>query len=47
VKKHFDEFVEGFIKAAKETPREFFAPLIVIGRLLRRITISIIKAISK
>lgn len=29
-----NEFIKGFIKGAKETPRGFFAPAVAIWRLL-------------
>ncbi len=29
-----NDFMQGFVKGAKETPRIFFAPLIAIWRLL-------------
>lgn len=38
-----NDFVQGFIKGAKETPRAFFAPLIAIWRLLLVTTESLIK----
>ena len=28
------EFIEGFVKGAKETPRAFFAPAIALWRLV-------------
>lgn len=34
-------FVQGFIKGAKETPKAFFAPLIAVWRLLRSVTDSL------
>ena len=30
-----DEFIRGFIEDVRETPRGFFAPLIVLWRLLK------------
>jgi hypothetical protein len=42
------EFLDGFISAAKETPRGFFAPLIAIWRLFSGVTDSVLKkAITK
>lgn len=38
-----NDFVQGFIKGAKETPRGFFAPLVAIWRLLVATTESQIK----
>lgn len=35
------EFIEGFMKGAKETPKGFFAPLIAIWRLLKGVTDSL------
>jgi hypothetical protein len=37
------EFLDGFISAAKETPRGFFAPLIAIWRLFCGVTDSVLK----
>lgn len=36
-----NEFLKGFIKGAKETPRGFFAPAIAIWRLLFGVTESL------
>lgn len=38
-----NEFVEGFIKGAKETPKGFFAPAIALWRLLVEVSESLIK----
>lgn len=38
-----NDFVQGFIKGAKETPRGFFAPAIAIWRLLVGVTDSLTK----
>jgi len=38
-----NNFVQGFIKGAKETPRGFFAPAIAIWRLLLDTTESLVK----
>lgn len=38
-----NEFLQGFIKGAKETPRGFFAPAIAIWRLLVGVSESLIK----
>lgn len=37
------EFLDGFISAAKETPRGFFAPLIAVWRLFCGVTDSVLK----
>lgn len=37
----FCDFVQGFIKGAKETPKAFFAPLIGVWRLLKGVTDSL------
>lgn len=37
------DFVRGFIKGAKETPRGFFAPAIAIWRLFVGVTDSLLK----
>ena len=37
-----NDFVQGFIKGAKETPRGFFAPLVAIWRLLLSVTESLV-----
>ena len=37
-----NEFVRGFLKGAKETPKGFFAPAIAIWRLLVNVTDSLI-----
>lgn len=37
------DFVQGFIKGAKETPRGFFAPTVAIWRLLLDTTESLVK----
>jgi len=39
----WNDFVQGFIKGAKETPRLFFAPAVAIWRLLLNTTESLIK----
>jgi hypothetical protein len=38
-----NDFVKGFIKGAKETPRGFFAPAIAIWRLLVSVSDSLTK----
>ncbi|WP_435626387.1 hypothetical protein [Candidatus Ferrigenium straubiae] len=38
-----NEFIRGFIKGAKETPRGFFAPVIAIWRLLLDTTESLVE----
>ena len=38
-----NDFVQGFIKGARETPRGFFAPAIAIWRLLIGVTDSLVK----
>lgn len=38
-----NDFVEGFIKGAKETPRGFFAPAVAVWRLLVGVTDSLTK----
>ena len=38
-----NEFVEGFIKGAKETPKGYFAPAIALWRLLIEVTESLTK----
>ena len=38
-----NDFTQGFIKGAKETPRMFFAPAIAIWRLLVSVTDSLVK----
>lgn len=38
-----NDFIQGFIKGAKETPRIFFAPAIAIWRLLVDVTDSLVK----
>lgn len=38
------DFLDGFLKGARETPRGFFAPAIAIWRLLLRTTDSLIRA---
>ena len=38
-----NDFMQGFIKGAKETPRGFFAPAIAIGRLLVGVSYSLTK----
>lgn len=38
-----NEFVQGFIKGAKETPKGYFAPAIAIWRLLVEVTESLTK----
>lgn len=37
-----NDFVQGFIKGAKETPRGFFAPLVAVWRLLLSVTESLV-----
>ena len=37
------DFMQGFIKGAKETPRGFFAPAIAFLRLLVDVTDSVIR----
>jgi len=37
-----NDFIEGFIKGAKETPRAYFAPLVAIWRLLISVTESLL-----
>jgi hypothetical protein len=39
----WNDFVQGFIKGAKETPRGFFAPAVAIWRILLNTTESLIK----
>lgn len=38
-----NDFLQGFVKGAKETPRGFFAPAIAIWRLLVGVTESLTK----
>lgn len=38
-----NEFVQGFIKGAKETPKGFFAPAIALWRLLVGVSESLTK----
>ncbi|MCZ2115598.1 MAG: hypothetical protein LC131_17475 [Anaerolineae bacterium] len=38
-----NEFVQGFIKGAKETPKGFFAPAIALWRLLVGVSESLLK----
>lgn len=38
-----NEFIQGFIKGAKETPKGFFAPAIALWRLLVGVSESLIK----
>ncbi len=42
-----NDFLKGFIKGAKETPRGFFAPAIAIWRLLISVTDSLIGSPAK
>jgi len=42
-----NDFVKGFIKGAKETPRGFFAPAIAIWRLLVGVSDSLTKQSSE
>jgi hypothetical protein len=42
--KAMDDFIKGFIKGAKETPRGFFSPLIAVWRLLISTTESLIRS---
>jgi hypothetical protein len=37
-----NEFVAGFVKGARETPRAFFAPAVAIWRLLYTVTKSLV-----
>lgn len=37
------DFLQGFIKGAKETPRGFFAPAVALWRLLVGVTESLVK----
>lgn len=37
------DFIEGFVKGAKETPRGFFAPAVAVWRLLVSTTESLIR----
>jgi hypothetical protein len=37
-----NEFLDGFIKGAKETPRAFFAPAVALWRLLFSVTESLL-----
>jgi hypothetical protein len=37
------DFLDGFLKGARETPRGFFAPAIALWRLLLRTTESLIR----
>lgn len=36
------EFIAGFIKGAKETPRAYFAPIVALWRLLASTTESLL-----
>ncbi len=38
-----NDFLRGFIKGAKETPRGYFAPAIALWRLLVGVTDSLVK----
>lgn len=38
-----NDFVQGFVKGAKETPRGFFAPAVAVWRLLVGVTDSLVK----
>ncbi len=38
-----NDFLQGFIKGAKETPRAFFAPAIAIWRLMLSVTDSLME----
>lgn len=38
-----NDFIKGFIKGAKETPRGFFAPAVAVWRLLVSTTESLIR----
>ena len=38
-----NEFLQGFIKGAKETPRAYFAPVIAVWRLLVEVSESLTK----
>jgi hypothetical protein len=37
-----NDFLEGFVKGARETPRAFFAPVVAIWRLLYTVTESLV-----
>lgn len=37
------DFINGFIKGAKETPRAFFAPAVAVWRLLLNTTESLVQ----
>lgn len=37
------DFVKGFIKGAKETPRGYFAPAVALWRVLVGVTNSLVK----
>jgi hypothetical protein len=37
-----NDFLQGFIKGAKETPRGYFAPLVAVWRLLLTVTESLV-----
>lgn len=37
------DFIQGFIKGAKETPRGFFAPAVAVWRLLVGVTDSLLR----
>lgn len=38
-----NDFIQGFVKGAKETPRMFFAPAIAVWRLLVGVSDSLTK----
>lgn len=38
MRENFNAFAEGFIRGMKETPRGFFAPVIVMWKWLDRVT---------
>jgi len=42
-----NDFLEGFLKGAKETPRAFFAPAIAVWRLLVSVTESLLAPTRK
>jgi len=39
-----NDFLEGFVKGAKETPRGYFAPVIALWRLLFNVTESLLES---
>lgn len=42
-----NEFIQGFLKGAKETPKGFFAPVIALWRLLLGVSESLTNDQSK